>query len=425
MKFVSKLVVLLLCLSSGNVYSMEESPLEGTERLCQINTRTKESYDEYKNKNSFTIRYLDEAMMLSEHRQKMGNLKTLPKEFVERQIERAQTYTPSEKQPLLEYILSDLNLSDKESIDRVEYNCASARIMALASLKPEEILIHGKSDSIDFLKAPRINPRLPMGDDVMILMDYFRSVRSEILNKPDEKNICFLNMLCHLNFEDLKFFSTPPYNYSFLRALSPKKGVSIVDRNPFFGTQTVPYSIFNDFYLLGAALSPKVAPHNYVETQGPFGFWWHDLNHLDHWKNARDSLKSSSLYEIMMDAFIDIYMVALREPNKKERKKIFDFLFINMHESLPAEYLIGKFENKTKPLTKHDIYIALESFEWVISHKHNLSLGTLIASNGFPETIIEDEKTKSEEILKDEFKKAINRFRVAMFQKLHDVYKLY
>jgi len=420
MKFVNKLVGLLLCLSSGNAYSMEESALEASERLRQMNMKTKEAYHEYKNKRSFTIRYLDEAMMLAEHLEKTGNLKTLPIEFVTRQIQRAQVHTPEEKQPLLVYILSDLNLSDKESIDCVQYNCIVTRILALASLKPEEILPHGKSNYIDFLKDPCVSPKSPLGDDVMILRDYFQRVRSEILNDPDENNIYFYNMLCHLNFADLKLFSTSPNNYSFLRALSPKKAVSIIDKNPYFGTLTVPYSTFNDFYLLGAALSPEFAPHNYRETKGPLGFWWHDTIHQYEWNLTKTCLKEYGLYKVTRATFLDIFTSALREPNKKERKRTLDFLFIIMHEYFPIQLIIDKLEQIKKPIILHQVFAELESLEWAFPYERNQGLGSLISSNGYPGAIRDDRKAKSKAALDDEFKKAINQFRKDIFKTLRD-----
>lgn len=264
-----------------------------------------------------------------------------------------------------------------------------------------------------------------MGEDVNILRNYFREVRSEIFNNSDEENIYFYNMLCHLNFEDLKCFSGPSSNYSFLRALSPKKGVSIIDKNPYIGTQTFTYTIFNDFYLFGAPLNPEIAAHNYIETKGPLGFWWHDTTHQYSWNLAKDRLKACSLYETTIATLMDIYMSAVQEPHKKERKKILDFLFVLIHGTESTEYIARKFENKKDRINKHDILSELESFGWPIYYEHNRDLGSLIASNGYPEAIIKDEHTKTKETLDDEFRAAINKFRRDMFRKLHDIYGLF
>ncbi|GAO98653.1 hypothetical protein Cva_01317 [Caedimonas varicaedens] len=358
--YTMKLILIFYSLYafSSNLHASNDAEFDFFVRLQALNLKTKEEFDKKTSNKKFMTKYLDEAMMLVKHREQTGSLDTLPEQFVMQQFDRAMAYISAKKKPLLERILIDLEQSDpyifnsmhpKSATDSAEengincilYNCTVMRMVALACLPDEDInftIDDLNAPCLNFLKEERIKPTMMMVSSLFNLKNQLDLVKpmSMTLQLEDKRNRnYFYKLLVCLDLADIGTFSEDPYNYSFWNLFSPDDSVNILDFRPFIGTQTISYAMLNNLSLLGASLDPQISAHGRSEYKGPFGVWKHDGEHNVSWNTQRRKLEETGLYNIVMNVLMDIYDTGLAEKNEKEQKKIFDFLFILMHEDSP------------------------------------------------------------------------------------------
>lgn len=379
MYYFSRLSLLatVLCAFSLDGQCMDNPDAQLSERLHTINAKTKQAFQS-NTKKTFTTRYLDETIMLVDHKSKTGSLETLPRGFVERQIERTRKYAEKakfspQKKVFLEDIISDLKLSESQSVKNPLYHCTAMRLMALSCVD-ENKPIMTKDVLPTFLGRHKLDAEVfPYA---LNLKDY--------LDSYDEESQKFYSVLIHLNFEELMGYSTDN-NYGLSRFFSPKGEVMIIDEKSFVGTQTISYGMLNDIHFLGASLDPEISVHRTLGYLGPWKVMKHDEEHTSIWNRAVGIVKNRGIYPLVMNSFMDIYETTLNEKELKLQKSLFDFLFILMHEDSPIANFDKTFKGK-ETVSKQDVFAQFAD-HLPGSNKPQIfkELGTLIAKNGYPE----------------------------------------
>lgn len=370
------LVGLLAFSDKGQCMDAIDPDLELSEHLQQLNATIEAAYEGQTDKKSFRTKNLDEAISLRKHRLAKGNLEKLPYAFVKKQIERAREYANKKfnasKKIVLETIISDLNLSEGQDVDQVLYNCTVKRVMALSALEREEANIIKPQEIPAFLEE-----RKPGNSDGFLKVNNLKTY----LNHEDGDKQTFYNILAYINLENLKIYSEAPYNYSFVRFLSPKNTTTIFGETPFIGTQTLSYALLNDLLLEGGSLNPNVSAHGWPEYDGSFGVLDHDEDHNKYWLQDTSKLKEHNIYHLIMHTFIDIFEFSLQIEDLQIKNLLSDFLFILMHEDSP----IGQF-HKVFPagttVTTDDLLNQFATYS--LPGPSFQELGAWIARNGYP-----------------------------------------
>ena len=376
-------------------------------------------------------------MVLVKHREQTSSLDTLPQQFVTQQFDRAMAYISAKKRPLLERILIDIERSDpyifkimhpesatdsaeEKGINRILYNCTVMRMVALACLPDEDInftIDEVNASCINFLKEEHIKPTMMRVSSLFNLENQLNLVKpiSMTLQREDKRNSnYFYKLLVCLDLADIGTFSEAPYNYSFWNVFSPSDSVNILDFRPFIGTQTITYAMLNNLSLLGASLDPKISAHGYPRYKGPFGVWKHEDDHDVAWESQKTGLQETGLYNIVMNVLMDIYDTGLAEINEKEQKKIFDFLFILMHEDSPMRTITENLKDSVETVTKGDIYDQFSTYKLPDNFFVFNELAHLVASNGYPEAKMQDK-----------YFFVIRKYRDDMIEMFKEQYKLF
>lgn len=385
-------------------------PIAGNSvHLKELNSKTKDFFETREAKSTPRRKGLRDAILLVEHREKRGNLNTLPYEFLKNQIQHVTEYANKNFNPfkknLLQSILSDLNLSEGLDVDRTLYNCTAARLMALSALTLSAEQMMPKEEIPAFCQKVLQTAGSHFGS-----VSQFTNGFEHPWDNTDREGQGLFNVLVNLNLEEMKKYELAPFHYFFINAFSPSGDVVVMlDEKPFIGTQTISYGLLNDLHFLGGSLTPEVSAHNLREYKGSFGILHHDKDHYGLWKSYISNLEKCSLKLPVMNIFEEIYSVVLKEKKVKTQAALFDFLFVLMHEDSPIRNFPQTFKDKIA--TKQDIFNEFATYQ-LPSGPVFRDLEKLIATHGYDarldpsncllsETALEKYRTDMLQLLKE------------------------
>lgn len=335
----------------------------------------------------YTTKYLTDLLLVLDHRKNTSSSMSLPKAFVELNIERAKNVIGEDKLKLFNFIIEDLHLEKNDPIDLITYNYTGLRLMALAALPVEDLekILENKEA---FLKdLGNINfSNFGNGKAFIRNLDVAISSRLEDVITLEEVDDSYAyGVLVCLGIQELENIQTTAFP-NFIIPLNDS--VLILDKYPFMGTQTIVLSMLNGVNLIAAPLTNNIGAHKQSRYDAAFGITSHDLDHDLIWKGEKAKLDLLNVEPIYLNFLLDIYRIAVNNPSAENKKKVLDIQFVLMHEDSKIAEEAKKFieNNPGKQPTYEEMLTHLKECK-IPSSKSFEDLGLIVATNaGYEKT---------------------------------------